>query len=505
MISHAPDELTHHAEQLKEAGLKKLYAAPKSADFIAQAAGLRLDFSQNFVNQTTLDLFQQYYANVDFDAQRNKLISGDIINPTENRPALHTALRGALFDASVIHSEEIITEFARCCEWADALHDGPITDVVNLGIGGSDLGPRMAATALADFSQKGIHCHYVSNVDHDALADVLAQLNPATTLFIIASKSFTTEETLCNAERAKQWLKTTLGGNYNQHLCAVTSQPQKAHNWGVEEGSIFAFWDWVGGRYSMWSAIGLPLIVEFGAAAFREFLRGAYDLDEHFKSAPLEHNMPQILGMLDVWYANYFNGHALAVIPYSHRLRLLPAYLQQLNMESNGKQVDLDGKTADYQTGSIVWGTAGTDGQHSYHQLLHQGTHCIPVDFILPLNTDKARDADLRMTSHCLAQKQTLLEGASLEEDALSSHKNLPGNRSANLLTMDKLDPYSLGALIALYEHRTFCAATLLRINPFDQWGVERGKINSATIKQQLEAAMNNGTSMADAVKQIRF
>jgi glucose-6-phosphate isomerase len=401
----------------------------------------------------------------------------------------------------------------RMAAFATSLRDGrikgatgkPIRDVVNLGVGGSDLGPRMAVRALRLQCKGGVRAHFASNADHADLDAVLAGLDPAETLFIIASKTFTTVETMSNARRARAWLSRKLGTQgqaLSTHFAAATAAPAKAGEFGVPEEHIFPMWDWVGGRYSLWSAVGLPIAIAAGPAVFEELLAGGLDMDEHFRSAPLEANMPVIMALLSVWYSAFFGAQTHAVLPYCEDLRELPNYLQQLQMESNGKRVDREGRAIDYPSSAVLWGGAGTVSQHSFHQLLHQGTHLIPVDFIVPVRagaTGEGRDGERKdgeddaaqrmLVANALAQGAALLEGS----EGVDGHRHFPGNRPSSTLMLKQLTPRTLGALIALYEHKVFVEASVLGINPFDQWGVELGKVLAHAIEngkgQSLDAS----------------
>jgi glucose-6-phosphate isomerase len=481
----------------------------------ADAAGLRLHFDQNDISEKTLALFDQLYNECGLAAHRAAMFQGGHVNNTENRPALHTALRSAVVTDCGPDSELIRAEFQRCCKKVDQLleDNADITDVVNIGIGGSDLGPRLACSALADFDLGKLNIHFCSSLDRNELADTLIGLNPATTLFIVSSKSFGTEETLYNARLARQWLADQ-GQDPGQHMLAVTANSEKARAEGFIADNTFALWDGVGGRYSLWSAIGLPIMLQIGSHAFTEFLTGAHAMDQHFYQAESHQNLPMLMAALEVWHHNFYGYQSMAVVPYSYRLRLLPSYLQQLTMESNGKQVDRDGHATGMATNPIVWGAAGTEGQHSFHQLLHQGTVVTPVDFILPMNNGDD-ESSLRMAAHCLAQRQALLEGKTLVEAAtellasgtpahsaeqLAPHKVIPGNRPCNLITFERVCPHSLGALIALYEHKTFASGVIWGVNSFDQWGVELGKQISANIQRDLTAQCEQGNSLAEAI-----
>ncbi|MBT6124819.1 MAG: glucose-6-phosphate isomerase, partial [Halieaceae bacterium] len=397
--------------------------------------------------------------------------------------------------------DEVVAARASMRQWADQLNAGElrgfsgsvITDVVNIGIGGSDLGPRLVTEALRPF-HGSIACHYVANVDPADLQNTLLNLQAETTLFILCSKSFRTEETLTNSLVAREWMKQSgaTDADLNKHFVAITSNLQAAADFGIPEKNCLPLWDWVGGRYSVWSAIGLSCAIAIGWENFELFLAGAAAMDEHFQSAPLAENMPVMMSLLEVWYVNFFGANNHVVLPYDHSLQKLPDFLQQLTMESNGKRVNKSGELLDYHTGPVLWGSAGTMGQHSFHQLLHQGTQQCPADFILPLTTHTGMtEQHRRLVANCIAQSRTMTVGRSIDEakssllergmdeasaDELAPHLSMPGNRPNSVITMASLSPQTLGALLALYEHRTFCSAVLWGINPFDQWGVELGK-----------------------------
>jgi glucose-6-phosphate isomerase len=465
-----------------------------------QAPEVFADLSKNRVDSTTLALLLKLARDCGVEARRDALLRGDPVNPTEGRAVLHTALRapagsGAPFNAEVQASLEAMLAFAESVRRGER---GAITDVVHIGIGGSDLGPAMVVQALEAFRAPGLKLHFVSNVDGHDLAPVLRGLDARHTLFVIASKTFTTQETLANAQAAKAWFLAQGGTDVARHFVATSSNTAAAAAFGID--TAFGFWDWVGGRYSLWSVIGLPIAIAVGAGHFRALLAGAHAMDQHFATTPLEHNLPVLLGLLDVWYRNFHGFTSRSVAPYHQGLRRLPAYLQQLEMESNGKGVDLDGQSLSVGTSPVVWGEAGTNGQHAYFQMLHQGTDVIPVEFIAVKRpnhgasgelADKLADQHRKLLANCLAQSQALMQGktaaealtekaptasATLDRDVLSRHRSFPGNRPSTTLVLDALTPSSLGALIALYEHRVFVTGALWGINSFDQWGVELGK-----------------------------
>jgi glucose-6-phosphate isomerase len=449
------------------------------------------DLSKNLITRETLDLLLELAREVGLEARRDAMFAGAPINLTEGRAVLHTALRAPR--GATLVSGEVHEVLDRMLDYAELVRDVAlrgIRHVVNIGIGGSDLGPRMAILALEPHAHRDLQFHYVSNVDGHDIASVLRRLEPATTLFIIASKTFTTQETMANAQVAREWFLAGGGTDIARHFVATTTNVAAAAAFGID--TTFGFWDWVGGRYSMWSAIGLPIAIAIGAAHFRELLAGAHAMDRHFAAAPLEANLPALLGLVDVWNRNFLGFASRSVAPYHQGLARLPAYLQQLEMESNGKSVDLDGQSLPYATSPVVWGEPGTNGQHAYFQMLHQGSDVIPVEFIAVRQPDHPH-AELhhKLLANCLAQSQALMLGktaaeaaqekaptaaATIDAQALALHRRFPGNRPSTTLLLERLTPRALGALIACYEHRVFTSGAIWGINSFDQWGVELGK-----------------------------
>jgi glucose-6-phosphate isomerase len=470
--------------------------------FAIEAPGVFADLSKNRWDAGTRALLTGLAAECGLEARRDAMFAGEPINLTEGRAVLHTALRapldapslGAVSDAAVADVHGVLEPLLAYAERVRAKAGTQFTDVLNIGIGGSDLGPQMAVIALEEFSHPGLRFHFVSNVDGHDIAPVLRRLDPATTLVIVASKTFTTQETLANAAVARAWFLANGGTDVASHFVGVTTNVEAAAKFGIT--TTFGFWDWVGGRYSLWSAIGLSLAIAIGADGFRQFLAGAHAMDEHFRTAALAHNLPVQLALIDVWYRNFHGFTSRSVAPYHQGLERLPAYLQQLEMESNGKRVDVDGGALPYATSPVVWGEPGTNGQHAYFQMLHQGTDVVPVEFIAIKTPAAGHDglyADLhaKLLANCLAQSQALMQGKSAAESALESpptasctiareviaeHRSFPGNRPSTTLVLEALTPGTLGALIALYEHRVFCSGALWGINSFDQWGVELGK-----------------------------
>lgn len=489
-----------------------------------QAPEVFADLSKNRIDAKTLELLLGLAADVHLEAQREALFNGDPINHTEGRAVLHTALRAPAGQAPF--SDEVQASLDRMLAFADSVRDqaiSGITDVVHIGIGGSDLGPAMVVQALQAYVPATLKLHFVSNVDGHDLAPVLRGLNPATTQFIIASKTFTTQETLANAQAAKAWFLQQGGTDIARHFAATTSNAKAAAEFGIT--TTFGFWDWVGGRYSLWSVIGLPIAIAVGSAQFKALLAGAHAMDQHFRTAPLATNLPVLLGLLDVWYRNFHGFTSRSVAPYHQGLRRLPAYLQQLEMESNGKGVDRDGQALGYGTSPVVWGEAGTNGQHAYFQMLHQGTDVIPVEFIAVKTPQfgehvtgelltRLQDQHTKLLANCLAQSQALMQGKTAEAargesaptaskdlspEVLARHRSFPGNRPSTTLVLEALTPASLGALIALYEHRVFVSGAVWNINSFDQWGVELGKALCNSLLPRLSSGDLTGLDASTA------
>jgi glucose-6-phosphate isomerase len=467
--------------------------------FSQEAPHVFADLSKNRIDVRTQELLLQLARESGLEKQRDAMFAGEAINTTEGRAVLHTLLRhpAGAADAlpDVAGAQEVSAMREAMLAYAEQVRgDVAITDVVNIGIGGSDLGPQMAVLALDEFRAPGKRFHFVSNVDGHELAGVLRQVRPESTLFLVASKTFTTAETMANAHSARAWFTAAGGRDVGRHFAALTSNVAAAKVFGIS--TTFGFWDWVGGRYSLWSAIGLPIAIALGAHGFRSFLAGAHAMDGHFRSAPLEHNLPVRLGLLDVWYRNFHGFGSRCVAPYHQGLRRLPAYLQQLEMESNGKRVDKDGAALPFATAPVVWGEPGTNGQHAFFQMLHQGTDVVPLEFIAV--RDAAHDLpghQARLLANALAQAQALLQGRA---DA-GGHQDFPGNRPSSFFVLEKLDPPSLGALVALYEHRVFVSGALWGVNSFDQWGVELGKVLARDIEARLASGDTAGLDASTA------
>lgn len=476
--------------------------------------GLLFDYSKNRINEETLVLLCQLADAANVKEAIQAMQRGDKINTSENRAVLHTALRAPAHSAPIwVDGENIIEklhhELDRALAFAESIISGNhtgitgkrITDLVHIGIGGSDLGPQMCAQSLYDY-RKNVRVHFVSNSDDADIAQTLENLNPETTVFSIASKSFGTPETLLNAHTARTWYKDAglPEAGIARHFCAISSDVAAAQNFGIPAERVFAMFDWVGGRYSVWSTIGLPLMIAVGETRFREFLRGAHVMDEHFFHTEFRHNIPVLMALLHVWYNNFYHSDGHTTVPYSHNMRRFSSWLNQLDMESCGKSRTIDGQTVEHKTGGIVYGEEGVNCQHAYFQLLHQGTRLIPVDFIVPMTTPHHIGRQHRFTvANAFAQAEALMKGKTLDEaraelahlsecerEALAPHKEFPGNRPSNSFLIDKLTPFNLGMLMAAYEHRTFIEGVLWNINPFDQWGVEYGKVLAKHIEPEL-------------------
>ncbi len=477
--------------KLHNTGLRALFQAdPKRGKtYCMNAAELTLDYSRQFINTALLQKAAHALKTAGFNEKITALFAGEAINLTENRAVSHPALRLPK------PAERVQTQERKMFAFAEELRSGKtITDIVHIGIGGSDLGPRMVVRALKPYHHAQLKVHFVANVDGTDLFETLQNLRPESTLFIVASKTFTTEETLLNAKSAKTWLTQTLKkAELPAHFIAVTGAPEKAIAWGISPERILEMWDDIGGRYSLWSTIGLPICLAIGAENFKILLAGAHAMDQHFQDADFDQNMPVLLALIAIFNQNFLGAESHAVIPYDQTLEFLPAYLQQVDMESNGKRVTLSGNPVDYQTGAALWGGIGSNGQHAFHQLFHQGTRNIPIDFILPLESHHPwRPHHLALMANCYGQIEALLQGrdeaqciaellqsglSEIEALKLAPHKAIPGNKPSNLITLKKLTPFTLGALIALYEHKIFTQSFIWNINAFDQFGVELGKM----------------------------
>ena len=509
--------LENHAATAEDWEMRELFAAdPQRFERMSlEAAGLFLDYSKNRLDGRTLELLAALARERGVEARRDAMFAGERINNTENRAVLHTALRAPRDNKLVVDGQDVnlevhavldrirsFTDAVRSGEWLG--HTGkPITDIVNIGIGGSDLGPKMVVLALRHYAHPRLRMHFVSNVDGHDMDAALSQVDPETTLFIVASKTFTTAETMMNAQTARAWfLGHAPEEALARHFVAVSTNTEAIKAFGIDPANMFPFWDWVGGRYSVWSAIGLSVALAVGFGYFSDFLAGAHEMDQHFASAPIEQNMPMILALVGFWNREFLDAHSVTIAPYHQDLNRFPAYLQQLDMESNGKCVTRDGDPVDTPTCPAIWGEPGTNGQHAYFQLLHQGTDLTPIDFIAALRpAHEMEHHHTALLANCFAQSEAFMKGKTIDEvradlqaqglsaeevERLAPHKTFPGNRPSNTILMERLTPSTLGALIALYEHKTFVQGVIWNVNSFDQWGVELGKVLAKKIEAEL-------------------
>jgi glucose-6-phosphate isomerase len=512
--------LAHH-DEIKKTHLTDLFHqdSKRFERYSIQFETMLVDYSKNRITDKTLELLFALAKQAEVEDWRDRMFRGDKINNTEGRAVLHTALRNRSNQPVFVDDKDIMPEVnaelekvrifserVRSGEWKGYTNK-PITDVVNVGIGGSDLGPNMVCRALAPYADKTLDVHFVSNVDSAHIEQRLRNLNPETTLFIISSKTFTTQETITNAHTARDWFLDHPGAaieHVAKHFVAVSTNEKAVDGFGIDTKNMFSFWDWVGGRYSLWSAIGLSIALYVGMDNFIELLEGAHAMDDHFRSKPLEENIPVILAMLGIWYGNFFGAESSAILPYDHNLRLLPAYLEQADMESNGKSVDRDGKQTTYSTGKIIWGAEGINGQHAFYQLLHQGTRLIPTDFIASIQSHSCiKDHCNILAANFIAQTEALMHGRTMNETRLQlrdagidleqierhlPHMIFEGNQPSNSIVLDQLTPRSLGSLIAMYEHKIFVQGIVWNLNSYDQWGVELGKKLTRNILDEIES-----------------
>ncbi|MEI8032148.1 MAG: glucose-6-phosphate isomerase [Chlorobiaceae bacterium] len=517
--SAAWSALVSHRQEIDKLQMRDVFQSDgeRFSRFSIPCGDMLLDYSKNRVTSRTIELLLELATNAGLEEKRDRMFSGEEVNFTEHRAVLHTALRRPagtpfIIDGLDISFEiaDVLSQMKTCCErviggeWK-GYTGKPMTDVVNIGIGGSDLGPYMVTEALRPFAHGGLQVHFISNIDGTHVSETLKGLNPETTLFIIASKTFTTQETLTNAISAREWFLRRAGDEscIAKHFIAVSTNRAKVVEFGIDEANMFRFWDWVGGRYSLWSSIGLSIALYLGFARFEELLRGAHAMDEHFRTEPLEVNIPVVLALLGIWYNNFFDAQSHAVIPYDQYLHRFPAYLQQLDMESNGKRVDRFGQSVSYATGPVIWGEPGTNSQHAFFQLLHQAPGFIPADFIVPLKSKNpiGEHHDI-LLANCFAQTEALMKGKNEQEvrleleaagcsaaeiEMLLPHKVFPGNRPTNTILFSELTPFNLGSLIAMYEHKVFVQGVIWEINSFDQWGVELGKQLAKAIFPELQ------------------
>ncbi|MCQ2672963.1 glucose-6-phosphate isomerase [Helicobacter pylori] len=517
-------KLLKHYEEIKEMHMRDWFSKDKerASRYFVQLESLSLDYSKNRLNDTTLKLLFELANDCSLKEKIEAMFKGEKINTTEKRAVLHTALR-SLNDAEILlDNMEVLKSvrnvLKRMRAFSDSVRSGKrlgytnqvITDIVNIGIGGSDLGALMVCTALKRYGHPRLKMHFVSNVDGTQILDVLEKINPASTLFIVASKTFSTQETLTNALTARKWFVERSGDEKHiaKHFVAVSTNKEAVQQFGIDEHNMFEFWDFVGGRYSLWSAIGLSIMIYLGKKNFNALLKGAYLMDEHFRNAPFESNLPVLMGLIGVWYINFFHSKSHLIAPYDQYLRHFPKFIQQLDMESNGKRISKKGETIPYDTCPVVWGDMGINAQHAFFQLLHQGTHLIPIDFIASLDKKpNAKGHHEILFSNVLAQAQAFMKGKSYEEALgellskgldkdeakdLAHHRVFFGNRPSNILLLEKISPSNIGALVALYEHKVFVQGVIWDINSFDQWGVELGKELAVPILQELEGHKSN-------------
>ena len=534
--------LERHYSDIKYLSMREEFALDSGRfnRFTVRCEDLLLDYSKNRITKETMEKLIALADAVDMPAWIERMFSGEAINNTEGRAVLHTALRNRSNTPVMVDGKDVMPSVNAVLEqmnkFCNQVHNGEwlgfsgkkITDIVNVGIGGSDLGPAMICDALEPYGIEGIGVHFVSNVDGTDLYTTLEKLNPETTLFVVASKTFTTQETLTNAESARAWfLKSGSQQDVAKHFVAVSTNAEAVAEFGIDTDNMFEIWDWVGGRYSLWSAIGLPIALYIGFDNFERLLDGAHTMDNHFRNQPLKENIPVIMALLGVWYINFFGSQTQAIVPYDHSLARFPSHMQQLDMESNGKVTNRTGKRISYKTGPVIWGTPGTNGQHAYFQLIHQGTQLIPVDFVLPVNSHYPEaDHQSILLANGLAQSEALMKGKNAEEvraelvkegyegdalEALLPHKVFTGNRPSNTLIFAKLTPEMLGKLVALYEHKVFVQGTIWNINSFDQWGVELGKQLAKAILPNLKEGAeisthdSSTTSLIKLIRELRL
>lgn len=532
--------LDRHYSDVKYVSMRDEFAldSGRFERFSLYSGDLLLDYSKNRITKSTIKKLVALAESLNLSDWIEKMFTGEAINTTEDRAVLHTALRNRSNNPVMVDGEDVMPAInavlAQMKRFCGQVHSGEwlgytgkrITDIVNIGIGGSDLGPAMICDALEPYAVEGMTAHFVSNVDGTDLSTTLEKLNPETTLFVVASKTFTTQETLTNAESARAWfLQSGQQQDVAKHFVAVSTNAEAVTAFGIDTANMFEIWDWVGGRYSLWSAIGLPIALYVGMENFERLLAGGHEMDNHFRTQPFEQNMPVIMGLLGVWYVNFFGAQTHAIVPYDHSLARFPSHMQQLDMESNGKVTNRKGQRLGYKTGPVIWGTPGTNGQHAYFQLIHQGTQLIPVDFVLPVNSHYPEvDHQSILLANGLAQAEALMKGKSAEEvrvelvkegyegdalEALLPHKIFPGNRPSNTLLFPKLTPEMLGQLVALYEHKVFVQGIIWNINSFDQWGVELGKQLAKAILPDLQSDDSisshdsSTTSLIKLIKQL--
>jgi glucose-6-phosphate isomerase len=519
--------LLQHFAEVGQLHLRELFRREpaRGTRLALDALGIHLDYSKNRITDETLKRLIALAEAADLRGRIDAMFAGEPINLTERRAVLHVALRAARDDSYVVDGRDVVPDVHAVLERMERFCDGVrggewrgfsgkrIRDVVNIGIGGSDLGPRMATEALRHYSDRGMRYRFVSNIDGTDFAEAVRDCDPEQTLFVICSKTFTTLETLANARAARRWCLEALKDEraVASHFVAVSTNEPAVREFGIDPANMFEFWDWVGGRYSYDSAIGLSLMLAIGPRRFRQMLAGFREMDRHFRETPFERNLPVLLGLIGVWYNNFFGSETIAVLPYDHYLRYLPAYLQQLDMESNGKRVDLSGREVETQTGPVVWGQPGTNGQHAFYQLIHQGTKLVPCDFIGFCRTlNPVADHHALLMANFFAQTEALAFGKSSQQVADEgvaaeqvAHRTFPGNRPSNTILLDELTPAALGKLIALYEHKVFVQGAIWNINSFDQWGVELGKVLAKRIVPELESSTEPGPTHDSSTNEL--
>lgn len=534
-------KLESHYKHFRKVEMKDLFAcdADRAKKFSVNLEAMYVDYSKNRINDRTMKLLLNLARECDLENKIKAMFKGDKINVTERRPVLHIALRNRANTPIYVDGKNVMPQInevlAKMKKFSDAVRFGEfkgqtgkkLTNIVNIGIGGSDLGPVMACEALRKYWAKDINCYFISNIDGTACAEVLNKVDPETTLFIVASKTFTTIETLTNAKTCRKWLVDALGEHaVAKHFVALSTNTKEVEKFGINPENMFEFWDFVGGRYSMWSAIGLIIAIAVGFENFERMLEGAYAMDQHFYNTDFEHNIPVILGMLGIWYNNFFGLHRYAVIPYDQYLQYVPMYLQQLDMESNGKFVAMNGKYVKYATGPVLFGGAGTNVQHSFFQLIHQGTEIVPMDFVIPaISHNEIGEHHEILVANVLAQGEALMRGKTVKEAAaelkkagksreeisyLKKFKSFEGNRPSNTIVFKKMDPYTLGMLIAMYEHKVFVQGVVWNVDSFDQYGVELGKQMALSILPELQGTASginhdgSTNSLIGLIKRLR-
>ena len=496
------EQLAAHYQKMRNIHMRDLFMYDKQRGdtFSHQFSELYIDYSKNIISSETLDLLYKFAKTSRVETSIKAMFNGEKINVTEDRAALHTALRSSVDQSLKIEGiniiEQVHTELERIKQFVSTVHDGSFTGstgksidtFVNIGIGGSDLGPKMVVEALTEYRLGKSRSFFISNIDYQSIDSLKKEINPETTLFIISSKSFNTQETLTNAKTLIKWMQESGCNDINKHFIAVSNNLQATKEFGINSENVFEIWDWVGGRFSLWSAIGLPIALAIGFDNFKLLLAGAHEMDEHFRQSPLEKNIPVTLALIDYWYNNYFDTHSHTFVPYDESLKFFPDYLSQLFMESNGKSSDLSGHKIEVKTMPVIWGSTGANSQHAFFQLLHQGTQMVPVEFLAPLSKKGDKKHHALLLANCFSQSQALMQG----EDNADPHKHFAGNKPSTTILYSRLTPGTLGSLLAMYEHRTFVQGLLWQVNSFDQWGVELGKKLAVNILKNLGSKETN-------------